>query len=122
MKVSPVNILLIDDDYYFYKLLRPELKYYDIECLHSNNFNLISCYDQLRSSAGVVVDFHLLPRNGIEIAEEIKRYYPSLEVFIVSADCPAAVVSEKISDWIVKAAGVKQIATRIIEGLSGSKG
>lgn len=112
-----MNILLIDDDYYFFKRLRPELLAYNIECIHQNNFNFIKCYDHLRSSDAILLDYHLHPRDGLEIADEIRRYYPQLAVFIVSAESAGSVQSKSIAGWIEKTTGVKHIATQLLAEL-----
>ena len=80
------KILLVDDDHFYRALITAlfSASTYDLKTKPSffrpDEFNLIPNFDL------IILDYHLHPKNGMQISEFLWQFYKKILIIIVSAD------------------------------------
>ena len=118
--MSIANILLVDDEEPFVETMIKRLAKRDFAVLAAyNGKEALAQLEEDRSVEVVVLDVKMPGMDGTETLREIKRYYPLVEVIMLTghATVESAIEGMKLGafDYLMKPCELEQLAAKVKE-------
>jgi len=113
----PFTILLVDDNRDFVEFLKYLLSHrgFDVQCVYSG----AECLDAVRRQNFdlVILDVMMPKMDGLTVCRELKKFAPSLPVFLLTAKddlaTRAAAIELGASEFLAKPVNIEDFITRV---------
>ena len=113
----PFTILLVDDNRDFVEFLKYLLSHrgFDVQCVYGG----AECLDAVRRQNFdlVILDVMMPKMNGLTVCRELKKFAPSLPVFLLTAKddlaTRAAAIELGASEFLAKPVNIEDFITRV---------
>jgi DNA-binding response OmpR family regulator len=114
---APFTILLVDDNRDFVEFLKYLLSHrgFDVHCVYSG----AECLDAVRRQNFdlVILDVMMPKMDGLTVCRELKKFAPSLPVFLLTAKddlaTRAAAIELGASEFLAKPVNIEDFITRV---------
>ena len=117
MRISPIKVLIVDDEESIRHLLRRQLEGLDMECVIAS-----SGHEALEKTARnefdlILLDVKMPGISGLEVLEKIKRRHPRPYVLMISALADVSITAKALilgaDDYITKPWDINYLGSRL---------